>query len=126
MCRTQPHRLPSSASCLRGKPKFAAQKFQKSPTPTQNSGLDFEQQQDQFQFPVYQEKQFCQEEHIEQSQPEEENEFDSTKPRSTVCAVCSIDTGSFNLNYGANTCLSCRAFFRRAIQKTRNPKLICK
>lgn len=24
--------------------------------------------------------------------------------RSTICAICSVETGSYNLNYGANTC----------------------
>ncbi len=43
-----------------------------------------------------------------------------------MCAICKVDTGSYNLNYGANTCLSCRAFFRRAIQKNRNPQFSCK
>lgn len=55
--------------------------------------------------------------------PDEESELGN---RSTVCAICNVDTGNFNLNYGANTCLSCRAFFRRAIQKTRNPNFVCK
>jgi hypothetical protein len=46
--------------------------------------------------------------------------------RSTICAICSEDTGNFHLNYGASACYSCRAFFRRAIQKDRNPNFICK
>ncbi len=51
---------------------------------------------------------------------------DDGNVRSTVCAICQVDTGNYNLNYGANTCLSCRAFFRRAVQKTRNPQFSCK
>ena len=46
--------------------------------------------------------------------------------RSTICAICSEDTGNYHLNYGASACYSCRAFFRRAIQKDRNPQFICK
>jgi hypothetical protein len=46
--------------------------------------------------------------------------------RSKICAICKVDTGNFNMNYGANSCLSCRAFFRRAIQKARSPTFECK
>jgi hypothetical protein len=46
--------------------------------------------------------------------------------RSRVCFVCGGPTETFHLNYGASTCFSCRAFFRRAIQKTRNPNFECK
>lgn len=46
--------------------------------------------------------------------------------RSTICAVCKVDTNSFHQNYGANTCLSCRAFFRRNIQQNKMSKWKCK
>ena len=45
--------------------------------------------------------------------------------RSTICAVCSVDTGNFNMNYGANSCLSCRAFFRRVIQANKAKTFVC-
>ncbi|TRY77010.1 hypothetical protein TCAL_06377 [Tigriopus californicus] len=66
-----------------------------------------------------------------ESQPEEawnENvDSDGVQPkRSRVCAVCAGPTETFHLNYGASTCFSCRAFFRRAIEKTRNPNFVCK
>ena len=43
--------------------------------------------------------------------------------RSTVCDICGVDTNSYNLNYGANSCLSCRAFFRRIVQQNSEAKL---
>lgn len=52
---------------------------------------------------------------------------ESSQPkRSRVCSVCAGPTETFHLNYGASTCFSCRAFFRRAIEKTRNPNFVCK
>ncbi len=60
------------------------------------------------------------------SECDEASAADDDRNRSMVCAICNVDTGSYNLNYGANTCLSCRAFFRRAVQKTRNPQFTCK
>eukprot|EP00095_Tigriopus_kingsejongensis_P006198 snap_masked-scaffold252_size238019-processed-gene-1.16 protein:Tk06198 transcript:snap_masked-scaffold252_size238019-processed-gene-1.16-mRNA-1 annotation:"vitamin d3 receptor b-like" len=46
--------------------------------------------------------------------------------RSRICAVCQGPTETFHLNYGASTCFSCRAFFRRAIDRSRNPDFVCK
>ncbi len=43
-----------------------------------------------------------------------------------ICAVCKVDTNSSNLNYGAPTCLSCRAFFRRIIQQKLKQELKCR
>ncbi len=43
-----------------------------------------------------------------------------------VCSVCNIPTNSTNLNYGALTCLSCRAFFRRIIQQKLKQELKCR
>eukprot|EP00095_Tigriopus_kingsejongensis_P012451 snap_masked-scaffold89_size390429-processed-gene-2.6 protein:Tk12451 transcript:snap_masked-scaffold89_size390429-processed-gene-2.6-mRNA-1 annotation:"heparan sulfate 2-o-sulfotransferase pipe" len=51
-------------------------------------------------------------------------EGDDTLPKE--CAVCGITSETFHLNYGASTCFSCRAFFRRAIERSRNPKFVCK
>ena len=46
-----------------------------------------------------------------------------------VCFVCSEVARPDQMHtphYGGIVCLSCRAFFRRAHQKTRNPKYFCK
>lgn len=43
-----------------------------------------------------------------------------------TCSVCKDVSGHFYLNYGAATCFSCRAFFRRAHQKTKSPSFACK
>ena len=61
-----------------------------------------------------------------QESPPHHGDKSEEAQRIPVCAICEVNTGSYNLNYGANTCLSCRAFFRRAIQKTRNPSFACK
>ncbi len=37
--------------------------------------------------------------------------------RSKVCAVCGFVSATFHLSYGASACLSCRAFFRRIVNK---------
>eukprot|EP00095_Tigriopus_kingsejongensis_P005278 snap_masked-scaffold464_size163657-processed-gene-0.15 protein:Tk05278 transcript:snap_masked-scaffold464_size163657-processed-gene-0.15-mRNA-1 annotation:"nuclear receptor subfamily 1 group i member 2-like" len=43
------------------------------------------------------------------------------------CDVCTIliDTKHASIHYGALTCYSCRAFFRRSLQKTRKPEFKC-
>ena len=46
--------------------------------------------------------------------------------RANFCAICKVDTHNFNLNYGAPTCLSCRAFFRRIIQQKLKQELRCR
>ena len=46
--------------------------------------------------------------------------------RSRLCAICHEDTHNYNLNYGGNSCLSCRAFFRRIVQQKAREKLKCK
>ncbi|TRY80371.1 hypothetical protein TCAL_09887 [Tigriopus californicus] len=46
--------------------------------------------------------------------------------RSLICSVCGAQTGSYHLNYGASTCLSCRAFFRRTVQCGDDVKFVCK
>ncbi len=50
----------------------------------------------------------------------------SVSGRTTVCRVCGIDTGSYNLNYGVSSCLSCRAFFRRVVQQKMKTIMCCK
>ncbi|TRY78447.1 hypothetical protein TCAL_14390 [Tigriopus californicus] len=51
---------------------------------------------------------------------------DPSGRRSKICAICLTNSDSFHLNYGAPTCLSCRAFFRRIVQNGRVSKLTCK
>lgn len=46
--------------------------------------------------------------------------------RSKTCSVCGLDTNSYNLNYGASTCLGCRAFFRRVVQRKIKSELKCR
>ena len=38
------------------------------------------------------------------------------------CIVCHIPDSKIGKHYGAVTCLSCRAFFRRAQDRKRSPK----
>ena len=42
------------------------------------------------------------------------------------CAVCRLTAESLHLNYGVNTCFSCRAFFRRHVQHDITDSLTCK
>eukprot|EP00095_Tigriopus_kingsejongensis_P011663 snap_masked-scaffold59_size442576-processed-gene-0.4 protein:Tk11663 transcript:snap_masked-scaffold59_size442576-processed-gene-0.4-mRNA-1 annotation:"hypothetical protein BRAFLDRAFT_128090" len=46
--------------------------------------------------------------------------------RSKICSVCFGEAETYHLNYGASACFSCRAFFRRTIQRSRNPVFHCK
>lgn len=46
--------------------------------------------------------------------------------RGKVCSICGGVNESYHLNYGASSCLSCRAFFRRALGRSQNPQLKCK
>ena len=46
--------------------------------------------------------------------------------RSRICLICGGPAETYHLNYGASTCLSCRAFFRRTVQNDRMDKLVCK
>ena len=48
------------------------------------------------------------------------------KDRSNTCKICSAINESFHLNYGVSTCFSCRAFFRRTVQKNLQDKLKCR
>ncbi|TRY72727.1 hypothetical protein TCAL_00265 [Tigriopus californicus] len=54
--------------------------------------------------------------------------MDEGEPRSSksssVCPICQSSEPHF-LHYDGLSCYSCRAFFRRAHQKTRNPKFTC-
>ena len=43
-----------------------------------------------------------------------------------ACSVCLEPTDNNHLHYGAITCFSCRAFFRRANQITKKSVYICK
>ena len=45
--------------------------------------------------------------------------------RAAVCSICGARNESFHLNYGAATCLGCRAFFRRVVQKAQTETLVC-
>ena len=49
-----------------------------------------------------------------------------SKRNMIVCPICGEISEQPYLNYGAKACYSCRAFFRRAHQKTRHPKFVCK
>ena len=52
--------------------------------------------------------------------------FTLTIPGNLIeCPVCGELSEQPYLNYGAKACYSCRAFFRRAIQKSRNPTFSC-
>ena len=42
-----------------------------------------------------------------------------------ACVICKEVTERRHLNYGADACFSCRAFFRRAHQKLKPPKFSC-
>ena len=55
----------------------------------------------------------------------EENNLDKSIPSSN-CVVCEEVTNNHHLHYGAYCCLSCRAFFRRVNQKTKNKEYKCK
>jgi hypothetical protein len=46
---------------------------------------------------------------------------------SLVCPICGeVSEQPHQIHYGGVACFSCRAFFRRAHQKTRDPKFVCK
>lgn len=55
-----------------------------------------------------------------------ESHKEETPRRSKICAVCFGEAETYHLNYGASACFSCRAFFRRTIQRSRNPSFHCK
>ncbi len=63
------------------------------------------------------------EEAAETEETEEENMGEATasvrrvsaaNKRTTICAVCRIESDNHHIHYGALACFSCRAFFRRA------------
>ncbi|TRY79196.1 hypothetical protein TCAL_07378 [Tigriopus californicus] len=41
------------------------------------------------------------------------------------CSICTASVESFHLNYGVSSCYSCRAFFRRSVQKNIHPMFVC-
>lgn len=46
---------------------------------------------------------------------------------SHICPICGESSDQpHQIHYGGVACFSCRAFFRRAHQKTRDPKFVCK
>lgn len=53
------------------------------------------------------------------------SENNSEPKRSKICSVCNDTSKNFHLNYGAPTCSSCRAFFRRAHRRTVTSVLVC-
>ncbi|TRY79761.1 hypothetical protein TCAL_08104 [Tigriopus californicus] len=53
------------------------------------------------------------------------SENKSEPKRSKICSVCNDTSKNFHLNYGAPTCSSCRAFFRRAHRRTVSSELVC-
>ena len=61
----------------------------------------------------------------EEADPDTVSCADGTQ-RSKTCLVCKAVSETYHLNYGASTCFSCRAFFRRALQNSRNPTFVCK
>ncbi|TRY81203.1 hypothetical protein TCAL_09004 [Tigriopus californicus] len=42
-----------------------------------------------------------------------------------ICSICQAPAESSHLNYGAYSCFSCRAFFRRSVQMELYPKFSC-
>ena len=54
--------------------------------------------------------------------PEYINSFDDR-----TCPICKFKNETpLQIHYGSQACFSCRAFFRRAHQKTKSPNFICK
>eukprot|EP00093_Oithona_nana_P006513 06513.XXX_290934_291176_1 [CDS] Oithona nana genome sequencing. len=44
-----------------------------------------------------------------------------------ICPICKdVSDQPQQLHYGGRACFSCRAFFRRAHQKTKHPDFFCK
>jgi hypothetical protein len=52
--------------------------------------------------------------------------YNSGQATNTQCAVCEEVTENHHMHYGAFCCFSCRAFFRRANQRTNKSPYICK
>eukprot|EP00094_Tigriopus_californicus_P003670 TCALIF_03531-PA protein Name:"Similar to vdrb Vitamin D3 receptor B (Danio rerio)" AED:0.24 eAED:0.29 QI:0/0/0/0.5/1/1/2/0/597 len=64
---------------------------------------------------------------LNQSITRESTDMSQTEvKRGKVCSICGGVNESYHLNYGASSCLSCRAFFRRALGRSQNPQLKCK
>ena len=57
--------------------------------------------------------------------PGAENGGNGGEEDGPICGICNADPQTKYLNYGAHSCFSCRAFFRRALQKTRAPTFTC-
>ena len=50
-----------------------------------------------------------------------------TSDEEKTCPVCKFSSDQvLQIHYGGPACFSCRAFFRRAHQKTKNPNFLCK
>lgn len=61
------------------------------------------------------------------SAPPVEHRRPANEPkRSKICSVCRGEAETYHLNYGVSACFSCRAFFRRCIQKDNAGTFHCK
>ena len=50
-----------------------------------------------------------------------------TSDEEKTCPICKFSSDQIlQIHYGGPACFSCRAFFRRAHQKTKNPNFLCK
>ncbi|XP_059085609.1 ecdysone-induced protein 75B-like [Tigriopus californicus] len=53
------------------------------------------------------------------------NDLDLPSINGPTCSICNAPAESFHLNYGASSCYSCRAFFRRSVQKNIHQRFTC-
>lgn len=59
------------------------------------------------------------------TEPEPEPQCKFSDERQPMCSICMAPAESFYLNFGATSCSSCRAFFRRCVLKNLYQGLVC-